>query len=254
MFFSIIITTYNYEKYIRESIESALNQDFLGGYEIIVVDDCSTDNTLSILDDYDSIIRINNKKNLSLEVSANKGIRKANGKHIVRLDADDYLEFNFLSEMFKHIENEDTFYYGDYTIVSADSSHLSKVNLIDFDKDEVGCRGDFLATGTVYSKKMLVELGLYSEEIKNSGLENYQLILELISNGFTGKHIKKNLFFYRRHGGNLSVEKFDSIVDYGCELVKRYELDFYAINQYHPYLNAKDIGVNTLKYINYTKK
>ena len=63
MFFSIIITTYNYEKYIRESIESALNQDFLGGYEIIVVDDCSTDNTLSILDDYDSIIRINNKKN-----------------------------------------------------------------------------------------------------------------------------------------------------------------------------------------------
>ena len=254
MFFSIIITTYNYEKYIRESIESALNQDFSGEYEIIVVDDHSTDNTLSILDDYDSIIRINNKENLSLEVSANKGIGRANGKYIVRLDADDYLECNFLSEMFKHIENENTFYYGDYTSVSADSLHLSKVNLIDFDKDEVGCRGDFLATGTVYSKKMLVELGLYSEEIKNSGLENYQLILELISNGFTGKHIKKNLFFYRRHGGNLSVEKFDSIVDYGCELVKRYELDFYAINQYHPYLNAKDIGVNTLKYINYTKK
>jgi len=72
MFFSIIITTYNYEKYIRESIESALNQDFSGEYEIIVVDDHSTDNTLSILDDYDSIIRINNKENLSLEVSASK--------------------------------------------------------------------------------------------------------------------------------------------------------------------------------------
>jgi glycosyltransferase involved in cell wall biosynthesis len=253
MFFSIIITTYNYEKYIKESIESALNQDFSGEYEIIVVDDCSIDGTSIILDGYDSIIRINNKKNLSLEMSANKGIRKANGKYIVRLDADDYLEFNFLSEMFKHIENENTFYYGDYTIVSEDSSYLSKVNLIDFKKDEVECRGDFLATGTVYSKKMLLELGLYSEEIKNCGLENYQLILKLISNGFTGKHIKKNLFFYRRHDGNLSVEKFGSIVDYGREIARQHGLDFYTINQYHPYLNAEDASVNILKYINYTK-
>lgn len=253
MFFSIIITTYNYEKYIRESIESALNQDFSGEFEIIVVDDCSSVNTLSILNDYDSIIRINNIKNLSLEVSANKGIRKANGKYIVRLDADDYLERNFLSEVFKHIENENTFYYGNYTTVSENSSHLSKVNLIDFDKDEIECRGDFLATGTVYSKKMLVELGLYSEEIKNSGLENYQLILGLISNGFKGKHIKKNLFFYRRHSDNLSIEKIDSIINFGCEVAKQYGLDFYAINQYHPYLNAKNISVRNLTYINYTK-
>ena len=69
MFFSIIITTYNYEKYIRESIESALNQDFSGEFEIIVVDDCSSVNTLSILNDYDSIIRINNIKNLSFDIS-----------------------------------------------------------------------------------------------------------------------------------------------------------------------------------------
>ena len=253
MIFSIIITTYNYEKYIRESVESALNQDFSGEYEVIVIDDCSTDGTSQILDSYNSLIRIHNKKNLSLEVSANKGIRKASGKYIVRLDADDYLECNFLSEMFKHIENESTFYYGNYTSVSEDGSYLSKVNLIDFDKDEVKCRGDFLATGTVYSKKMLVELGLYNEETKNCGLENYQLILGLISSGFTGKHIKKNLFFYRRHDGNLSTKKFESIIDYGCELARQYELDFYTINQYHPYLNAKDICGNTLKYISYKK-
>ena len=253
MFFSIIITTYNYEKYIKESIESVLNQDFSEEYEIIVVDDHSADSTSIILDSYDSIIRINNKKNLSLEVSANKGIRKANGKYIVRLDADDYLESNFLSEMFKHIEDESTFYYGDYTVVSTDGSHLSKVNLIDFDKDEIRCRGDFLATGTVYSKKMLLDLGLYSEETKNCGLENYQLILKLISKGYMGKHLKNNLFFYRSHDGNFSFENFESIVDYGNEMVRQFGLDFYAINQYHPYLNAEDGNLNTLKYINYTK-
>ena len=252
MFFSIIITTYNYEKYIEESIKSALNQDFPGEYEIIVVDDNSTDRTSTILDHYDSIIRINNKRNLSLEISANKGIRKANGKYIVRLDADDYLEYNFLSEIFKNIQNENTFYYGDYTIVSSDSSLLSKEHLIDFDREEVECRGDFLATGTVYPKKMLLEYGLYSEEMKNSGLENYQLILNLISNGITGKHIKKNLFFYRRHGGNLSFEKFKSIINYGCKIASRFGL-VYTINQYHPYLSSKDTVNNTLKYIKYIK-
>ena len=148
MIFSIIITTYNYEKYIRESVESALNQDFSDKYEIIVVDDCSSDYTSLIFDDYDSLIRINNEKNLSIEVSVNKGIRKASGKYIVRLDADDYLEYDFLSEVSKYIESENIFYYGDYTTVSGDSSHLSKINLIEFDKDEVECRGDFLATGT----------------------------------------------------------------------------------------------------------
>ena len=132
MIFSIIITTYNYEKYIRESVESALNQDFSGEYEVIVIDDCSTDGTSQILDSYNSLIRIHNKKNLSLEVSANKAIRKANGKYIVRLDADDYLEGNFLSEAFKHIENENIFYYGDYTNVSENGLHLSKINLIEF--------------------------------------------------------------------------------------------------------------------------
>jgi glycosyltransferase involved in cell wall biosynthesis len=253
MIFSIIITTHNYEKYIRESVESALNQDFSDKYEILVVDDCSSDKTALILDDYDSLIRINNQINLSVEVSVNKGIRKASGKYIVRLDADDYLEYDFLSEVSKHIESENVFYYGDYINVSGDGSHLSKVNLIEFDKDEVECRGDFLATGTVYSKKMLVDIGLYNETIKNCGLENYQLILELMNRGYKGKHIKKNLFFYRRHGSNLSDKTFGSIVNYGNELAKQYELDFYTINQYHPYLNIEDININTLKYIHYTK-
>jgi len=51
----------------------------------------------------------------------------------------------------------------------------------------------------------------------------------------------------------LSIKKFDSIANYGNELIKQYGLDCYTINQYHPYLNAEDISIDTLKYINYTK-
>lgn len=254
MFISIIVTTYNYEKYVREAVNSALDQDFSSAYEVIVVDDCSTDRTLQILDEFDSLIRINNKKNLSIEVSVNKAIRASTGKYIVRLDADDYLDSCFLSEMFKHIESENVFYYGDYTIVSKNSLPLSKVNLPKFEKKEIECRGDFLATGTVYSRAMLLSVGLYDESVRNCGLENYQLVLSLMSKGFTGQHIKRNLFFYRRHGNNLSSERLESIVNYGYKIADRYGLDSYAVNQYHPYLDFENMDTKMLNRIIYTEQ
>ena len=172
----------------------------------------------------------------------------------MRLDADDYLEDFFLSKMFRYIENEDTFYYGDYVTVSENGVQLSKVNLIKFNKNEIKCRGDFLATGTVYSRKMLISVGLYSEKIKNCGLENYQLILNLINRGFLGKHIKENLFFYRRHGSSLSAKKLGDIIKHGCELAEEYELSAYTINQYHPYLSTKDLDIYVVRYINYAEE
>jgi len=246
MLFSIIITTYNYEKYIKKSVESALSQDYSQEYEVIVVDDFSKDNTLQILDDYSSLVRINNNRNLCLEVSANKAIKKAKGKYIVRLDADDYLRKNFLSEMSKFLVSEDVFYYSDYTTVSENGSCISLVNLLDFDRKEIESRGDFLATGTVYPKKLLLSVGMYSEEHKNCGLENYQLILKLMKNGCQGLHIKKNLFFYRKHSNSLSFQKFESIMNYGSKIAQNYGLSCYVINQYHPYLSIKDMDDNPL--------
>ena len=245
MLFTIIITTYNYEKYIKKSVESALSQDYSQEYEVIVVDDFSKDNTLQILDDYSSLVRINNNRNLCLEVSANKAIKKAKGKYILRLDADDYLSNNFLSEMSKYLVSEDFFYYSDYTTVSENGTCISLVKLLNFDRKEIESRGDFLATGTVYPRKLLLSVGMYSEKNKNCGLENYQLILKLMQNGCQGIHIRKNLFFYRKHGSSLSSKKFESIMNYGSKLAKYYGLSHYIINQYHPYLSIQDMDSNS---------
>jgi len=254
MVFSIIITAYNYEKYIEKSVKSAISQNFHEAYEVIVVDDCSTDKTPEVLNNFSSIIRINNKRNLGLETSVNKAINQSKGKYIVRLDADDYLANDFLSVVSQYIKDENTFYYGDYTTISESNLHLSKVHLIDFDKEEIECRGDFLATGTVYPRNILFDVGLYSEEVKNCGLENYQLVLKLIDRGFAGCHIKENLFFYRRHSGSLSSERFDSIARYGCQLAEQYGLNSYSVNQYHPYLNIADIDQDLLNYVKYIRK
>lgn len=237
MIFSIIITTFNYDKYIKQALNSAISQDFNGDYEIIVVDDFSSDNTNLILDTYHNIIRIDNNSNQGIEISANKAINLAKGKYIVRLDADDYFASNFLSEIYKCLNNKDTFYYGGYTIVSEDNDILSTVSLPEFDSYEIKSRGDFLASGTVYLRQALLMVGLYDDKEVNCGLENYDLILKLLQDGCSGKYINKNLFYYRRHHKNLSHTKKQSIINYGKKLAKKHHLDAYKINEYHPYLN-----------------
>ena len=84
---SVIMPVYNGERYISQAIESILNQT-LSGFELIVVNDGSTDSTREILSKYSSI-RVINQENQGVAVASNNGIAVAKGKYIARLDADD---------------------------------------------------------------------------------------------------------------------------------------------------------------------
>ena len=104
IFFSIIITTYNEKKYIKECIESCLLQRYQN-FEIIVVDNYSDDGTDEILKSYkDKIIleKINNKGIIS--TSRNLALKKARGDWVVLLDADDFFTKNKLSELVLNIK------------------------------------------------------------------------------------------------------------------------------------------------------
>lgn len=88
--FSIIIPAYNVEKYIEKCINSILEQDYTN-YEIIVVDDCSTDNTLNILKRYKEIKILSTPKNSRQGVARNIGLNNCTGDYILFADADDSL-------------------------------------------------------------------------------------------------------------------------------------------------------------------
>ncbi len=87
---SVVMPVYNAEAYLRESIDSVLNQTF-SDFEFIIIDDCCTDSTAAILSSYnDSRIRVfKNETNQGLTKSLNRGIELAQGKYIARTDADD---------------------------------------------------------------------------------------------------------------------------------------------------------------------
>lgn len=102
-FFSVIIPLYNKENYIKDTLNSVLNQTFKD-FELIVINDGSTDNSLKkakdVLSDFENHIIIN-QGNKGLSVARNKGISAAKGKIIALLDADDIWNREFLSEIYK---------------------------------------------------------------------------------------------------------------------------------------------------------
>lgn len=101
MFFSVVIPVYNKEKYISNSINSILQQSF-GDYEVIAVDDGSTDDSIKVLSSYgDERIRIVSQKNAGPSAARNHGVRAAKGEWILFLDADD----EFLPGAFEHFHN-----------------------------------------------------------------------------------------------------------------------------------------------------
>lgn len=108
---SVIMSVYNGEAYLKEAIESVINQTF-ENWELIIINDCSTDATADILSDYakkDERIKVHtNEVNLRLPSSLNKAISLSKGKYIARMDADDICLPDRLEKQFSFMEaNED---------------------------------------------------------------------------------------------------------------------------------------------------
>lgn len=156
---SIIITCFNREKFIARAIRSAISQNFSRRqFEVIVVDDGSTDNSRKIIEDFgDSIITIFNTRNLGLPSARNIGIRKAKGRFVVHLDSDDYLHDECIYS--EHIHLALNTAWGavacDYVEIDDHEAHISRKKAEDHP----------IACGIMFRKENLINIGLYDERM-----------------------------------------------------------------------------------------
>ena len=107
---SVIIPVYNVEEYLRECIDSVLNQTF-SDFEVILVNDGSTDSSGEICDEYvekDERVTVIHQKNGGLSVARNIGLSEANGKYVYFLDSDDYISENALKTLLDIAENDNS--------------------------------------------------------------------------------------------------------------------------------------------------
>ena len=197
---SVIITCYNLEKYIARSINSCINQTLSDDkYEIIVVDDCSTDNSKVIIDNFSGLIKtIYLEKNMGVAYASNEGIKASSGKYVVRVDGDDYVNKNFLHTMTEILDwNDDIgFVYCDHIVVDENNQRKQVINTLQKLLDH--------GAGVMFRKEYLNAIGLYDEKLRNR--EDYDLILRYIKN-FDGYHVRLPYYRYFQRPRSLSTEK-----------------------------------------------
>ncbi len=192
---SIIITAYNYERYIERAIRSCLDQSLSKNqYEVIVVNDCSTDNTHIILENYQEEIRVFNlEKNVGLSAARNFGVKKALGQFIIFLDADDYIQRDLLlvQKTFLAENNMLDAVSVDYYLVDERGNHIEHINS---EKKPIAC-------GIMFRKDLLIDIGLYDESFRAREEEDLRI-------RFLKKHSIYNiilpLYRYRMHDSNLT--------------------------------------------------
>ena len=210
---SVIITCYNLEAHISRAINSCLNQTMPeDDYEVIVVDDMSTDRSWEIIKSFGSLVApIRMKENVGVSAASNAGIRKASGKHIVRVDGDDFINKSFLFSMYEVLKwNEDIgFVYCDHIVVNEDLERKQSLNTLSALLDH--------GAGIMFRKRYLESIGLYDESLRNR--EDYDLILRYIKN-FNGYHLRLPYYRYFKRSGSLS-----SLIDERDEIKKKIDED-----------------------------
>ena len=104
---TIIIPVYNADRYLKRCLDSVLKQSYTD-WELVLVDDGSSDKSSQICDEYalnDSRISVIHKQNSGAGAARNDGIAQARGDYVVFVDADDYIETNYLEQLSKHTED-----------------------------------------------------------------------------------------------------------------------------------------------------
>lgn len=207
---SVIVTCYNYGRYLERCLRSLFNQNYghTYTYEVVIIDDCSEDNTSSVChkfsSKFDNVVCMRNIKNIGLQASCNLAIGISNGRYLVRVDADDYVSRHFLFFL-KYALDKSRAYQAfscDYVEVNEFEENIRVVNAI---AEEIAC-------GVMYRKEFLTESGCYDEQFKyREGHELNQRFRRKYKIG----HLPIPLYFARKHSSNRSdknikeIKKFD---------------------------------------------
>ena len=195
---SVIVPVYNQEKYIARCLRSLVKQSMdRKEYEIIVINDGSTDKTSKILEQFlEYITLIESEKNYGLPITLNKGIKKSLSKYMVRVDSDDYVNEDFLKFLYSFISQNNSYdaVSCDYFLVDDKEEILSRENS---EKKPIGC-------GIIFKSQQIIELGLYDEnlllhediDLRKRFEKKYKVI-----------RLPLPLYRYRKHETNITNDK-----------------------------------------------
>lgn len=208
---SIIIPVYNAEKFIDKTINTVLNQTYTN-WELLLVNDCSTDNSKKLIQKYlkDERIRlINNKTNSKAAISRNNGIKKAKGRYICFLDADDLWDKEKLEKQVKFMNEKDcAFSFTGYEFADENGKPNGKKVFI----PEIITYKQALKNTTIWTSTVMFDMNKLSKEdiympnvARGQDTATWWKVLKKVNYAYGLKDV---LSFYRRTNDSLSANKF----------------------------------------------
>jgi len=214
---SIIVTSYNYGKYVERCLRSCLSQNFpKDEYEVILIDDKSTDNTVEIVEKFKIFPNFRyyvNEKNVGVAESANIGIRASLGRFFVRVDADDYVNKDMLYFLVRYLEeNHDAFCVScDYVMID---DFQNKIERKYAETDNVSC-------GILYRTDLVTQYGMYNKDFRHREEEELRARL---AEYYNIHHLRIPLYRYRMHSNNKTKQKVEMDKFYN-KLKEEYSVD-----------------------------
>ncbi|MDJ0744920.1 MAG: glycosyltransferase [Xenococcaceae cyanobacterium MO_167.B27] len=204
---SVIIPAYNGAVYIREAIDSVLAQDY-SNYEIIVVDDGSTDNTQEVVSQYRDRVSYIYQDNQGVAQARNRGLECAEGKYIAFLDQDDFFLPKKLSEQVAMLEQDDSIglVNSGWDIVDQQGVKLSAVepwhNLPQLDLMSLIVWKPVFLGAMLFRRSWLDRCGKFDATLEQT--PDVDLVLRLAGIGCPATWVKRATVAYRQHEKNAS--------------------------------------------------
>ncbi len=236
---SIIVPCFNHGRFLFECIESINNQKTKLNFEIIVVDDCSLDDSFDIalkLQEKYHFNLIKTPQNSKLPACRNYGIKHAKGTYIVCLDADDKIPENYFEELHKTIIEEkvdvsycDSQYFGDKS---------NRLVWPEYSIEQLK-KAPFINCSSLYKKEMWEKIGGYKEDMV-FGWEDFCFYINATEHGYTFKKCKTTELMYRCVSGRSMG--IDSVTKHKYKIlhliVKNYP-DFFRVDKNGNWLITK---------------
>ncbi|MDN5341379.1 MAG: teichuronic acid biosynthesis glycosyltransferase TuaG [Oceanotoga sp.] len=220
---SIITPLYNAEKYISNTIESVINQEY-NNWELIIINDCSKDKGPEIIKKYQNqdkrIKLINLEKNSGAAVARNVGIENAKGNFIAFIDSDDIWEKTKLKEQISFmLENNYNFSYTDYIQIDEKGNELRKIRTPKILTYKKQLLYNHIGTSTViYNQKNLGKI--FMPDLRKR--QDYAMWLKILKNHSKGYGLNKVLTKYIIRNDSISSNKMD-LIKYNWEMYRKSE-------------------------------
>lgn len=212
---SIIVPVYNAEKYISETIACVRNQTY-ANWELLLVDDGSTDAGRQIIEELllqepDERIRLLTKENSGASDTRNAGLKRATGRYIAYLDADDLWQKDKLEKQLAFMRDKDAaFSFTNYEFADESGMGTGKVVKVPYTLTyKQALKNTTIFTSTVmFDTEKIEKEQLIMPNIKS---EDTALWFQVLRRGYTAYGLTENLVRYRRVGGSLSSNKLEAL-------------------------------------------